>query len=1100
MITALGPLWQSADLTGNSQFLVVPSGGPEPYIYVVTNSLSDGTFNLLKSSDRGETFEIVATGSLGVAVQFDPAVLFDGTYIHILGSKPNGVSEDLVKFRHAISNDNTTTPPVLTAVTLLSGRKIHSAYDLTNLYDGSILIVTTLTDATGYAMKAIHMDTSDAVTSTETIGSVSSIRTGEVYGGISLVVSSDLGSSDVELYYTAHQKAFTFGSISQEIRLRTFSTDTEVWSDPETLKGLISYYSDDNLTVLKVGDNRVACSLYYSQVRGSLISTLVLGSRIDGTWSWVEYGGTTYQSYASPVLTVDSLNTVCLSVLVGDLNRKVARSLKISVLNIGNLTFIPRNGSFNRLYFNWIRGTKTAVTEDSKWGLVGERAVFTGSTLDGYAPYYASELNLLPSIVVTPSSGTIRRGILFPVSAEASVDADADTIGIEWSTDDTSGHVHLLDSTSGEELVVPPTVPYSHPKSIDILVDKEIGPDAYSFDLTASGMDFTLAGTQIHLGSPSTTTSSFSIAENTAPTIEWTANPFQATRNSVIVLAPVKDDAESDSLTYSWEQTSGETLELVSTTDLPYLTVRTHGVSTLGAQVQFTFTVSDGINAPVSSVLYVNIPAVNTYGLDDRYLSRGLYRNTHGLSSIVSRNNKDGLSEWVSPVIGGITTNFFKTRVINNIDSGYQRMVYISPRSVAVFGPEDTFQYYYRKVLLPNNDRGMIVDGLQNEVDDIYVLTDEYRLLRYTEAHIGPDNTSDYWQEAISIKPLLGSGSVKWFEASTPTDGKRVMAFVTTGGLLLIEIDDVTFRLREDFFLTIEDGGLYGGDDVLFVRFLDVESLHTGKVLIGSSNVVNNVPNYFETVFDLNKGKIVNVWDRLNRTNKEVYTGEIFDLSTVHYSGRLQAPVLSVTPVDDSSADLAWIQVRPDLVDDYTIYVDSSTGIPGTSAQTAPSIDVFKSLSASPIDYGQTVTLRFKVTGAEYLSMNLLFSDLSTETHQLPLGTTAFTTVVKKAATYTLQARNTWGVTSKDVTLSVNEVAPEIVVFDTSSTSISSGDPVTFSWDVVGADALIIDQGIGYCNPELSTRTTYPAVSGAYTLYASNPYGMTTSTVTITVS
>ncbi len=75
--------------------------------------------------------------------------------------------------------------------------------------------------------------------------------------------------------------------------------------------------------------------------------------------------------------------------------------------------------------------------------------------------------------------------------------------------------------------------------------------------------------------------------------------------------------------------------------------------------------------------------------------------------------------------------------------------------------------------------------------------------------------------------------------------------------------------------------------------------------------------------------------------------------------------------------------------------------------------------------------------------------------------------------------------------------APQITQFTASANSVSAGTPVTLSWQVSGASYVIVSPGVG------ATRGTSVSVSpGAtttYTLYATNAYGQTTASTTITV-
>lgn len=75
--------------------------------------------------------------------------------------------------------------------------------------------------------------------------------------------------------------------------------------------------------------------------------------------------------------------------------------------------------------------------------------------------------------------------------------------------------------------------------------------------------------------------------------------------------------------------------------------------------------------------------------------------------------------------------------------------------------------------------------------------------------------------------------------------------------------------------------------------------------------------------------------------------------------------------------------------------------------------------------------------------------------------------------------------------------APKIASFSASETSISSGGSVTLSWNVSGASYVIVSPSIGVTRG--SSVSVTPTSTTTYTLYATNAYGRTTASVTITV-
>jgi hypothetical protein len=75
--------------------------------------------------------------------------------------------------------------------------------------------------------------------------------------------------------------------------------------------------------------------------------------------------------------------------------------------------------------------------------------------------------------------------------------------------------------------------------------------------------------------------------------------------------------------------------------------------------------------------------------------------------------------------------------------------------------------------------------------------------------------------------------------------------------------------------------------------------------------------------------------------------------------------------------------------------------------------------------------------------------------------------------------------------------APQITSFTASSNSISAGTEVTLSWQVTGASYVIVSPDAGAVRG--TSVVVVPTQSTTYTLYATNPFGRTTSTASITV-
>lgn len=75
--------------------------------------------------------------------------------------------------------------------------------------------------------------------------------------------------------------------------------------------------------------------------------------------------------------------------------------------------------------------------------------------------------------------------------------------------------------------------------------------------------------------------------------------------------------------------------------------------------------------------------------------------------------------------------------------------------------------------------------------------------------------------------------------------------------------------------------------------------------------------------------------------------------------------------------------------------------------------------------------------------------------------------------------------------------APMISSFTSSATHVASGASATLSWTVGSADYVIITPGLGAVRG--TSATVSPTATTIYTLYASNAYGRTTATLTLSV-
>ena len=75
--------------------------------------------------------------------------------------------------------------------------------------------------------------------------------------------------------------------------------------------------------------------------------------------------------------------------------------------------------------------------------------------------------------------------------------------------------------------------------------------------------------------------------------------------------------------------------------------------------------------------------------------------------------------------------------------------------------------------------------------------------------------------------------------------------------------------------------------------------------------------------------------------------------------------------------------------------------------------------------------------------------------------------------------------------------APSISSFTASSSSVSAGTQVTLSWQASDASYYVVSPGVGAIRGTSATVT--PSQTTTYTLNATNQYGRTTASVTVTV-
>ncbi|MEZ5301095.1 MAG: lamin tail domain-containing protein [Verrucomicrobiales bacterium] len=199
---------------------------------------------------------------------------------------------------------------------------------------------------------------------------------------------------------------------------------------------------------------------------------------------------------------------------------------------------------------------------------------------------------------------------------------------------------------------------------------------------------------------------------------------------------------------------------------------------------------------------------------------------------------------------------------------------------------------------------------------------------------------------------------------------------------------------------------------------------------------------------------------------------------------------LAITPdVGDVSGQRSV--VTPLETTTYTLVAENLNG--GASAQVTVTVDqppVIHSFSASDpsIRLGEGSTLAWTVSGADTISISELGSVSAAGSQVVsPAQTT----------TYTLVAANPAGEAAAAVEIEVDR-SPVIASFSVAPASVEAGATVTLSWEVEGAAALAIDQGIGDVTG-LSQAFDQPSATMLYTLTATNADGSATATASAIV-
>jgi hypothetical protein len=363
--------------------------------------------------------------------------------------------------------------------------------------------------------------------------------------------------------------------------------------------------------------------------------------------------------------------------------------------------------------------------------------------------------------------------------------------------------------------------------------------------------------------------------------------------------------ADVDDLpSYSWTQSQGTPVTIIGTLDKSSLSFLTNGVNVNGEALQFQFTVDDGVNTPITSTVEIDVAAYDFSGLDTHKLARSIWTSlaaitnvaiTANVLTITAVNNffvgqKVFLTGLTSPAslflnnqtvtilsltptqftaafthanyasapetgVASVSTGIAKRNTANtwsplapstmftdmsdikrtSVIDGTDRYICISKGSVQVLGGINPTLVLLRKLLTPG--ALPILDAVHTEDDWTLVLDANGKLYRYITAPlINTDNPED----TIVLASYSALSFTKLY--SIPSHGNvRVILLTGKSGGLLLQVRNSDLQIQGAMELTGASGFVYGSNNIQWVRTSNVESLRTGKILLGS--VATNIAN-----------------------------------------------------------------------------------------------------------------------------------------------------------------------------------------------------------------------------------------------------------------
>jgi hypothetical protein len=237
--------------------------------------------------------------------------------------------------------------------------------------------------------------------------------------------------------------------------------------------------------------------------------------------------------------------------------------------------------------------------------------------------------------------------------------------------------------------------------------------------------------------------------------------------------------------------------------------------------------------------------------------------------------------------------------------------------------------------------------------------------------------------------------------------------------------------------------------------------------------------------------------DSIKAGESSTLTWEVIGSTSINISQGIGGVGAKGSVIVTPTATTAYTLTAGSATKSVTVKVDT-TNVKSTAGSTIPtSAPKVNTFAASPnaVTLGDTITLSWSVTGVRSVSISPDVGD------SLPSGSISI--IPTATTTYTLSANNHYGTENSTATVTVSTITdnvtpPVIKSFTATPSSISAGGTSNLTWDIRGATAIIIDQGIGVPASHYSQDVS-PTVTTTYTLTAINSAGIDKATATVTV-